>query len=210
MKRHPALLLACLVLASQPLHAAEAAVEKTEVVVYGGTPGGVMAAVEAARHGHRVALINVSNHVGGVISGGLTNTDIGNRATLGGLAQEFIESTVNYYRDKYGVDSPQYRACKNGRKFEPHVAELTFEKMLNAQPGITVWKGHRYRSVTLEGGRITALVVDDLAAKSTRTFTGEVFIDASYEGDLMAGAKVPYRVGREGRGVHHFEPLLQR
>ena len=79
MKLHPALLLACLVLASQPLDAADAAVEKVEVVVYGGTPGGVMAAVEAARHGHRVALINVSNHVGGVISGGLTNTDIGSR-----------------------------------------------------------------------------------------------------------------------------------
>lgn len=62
MKRHPLLLLACLVLTSQSLHAA---VEKVEVVVYGGTPGGVMAAVEAARHGHRVALINVSNHVGG-------------------------------------------------------------------------------------------------------------------------------------------------
>ena len=198
MKLLPSLLLACLVLASQPLDAADAAVEKVEVVVYGGTPGGVMAAVEAARHGHRVALINVSNHVGGVISGGLTNTDIGNRATMGGLAQEFIDTTVNYYRDKYGKESPQYLACKNGRKFEPHVAELTFETMLKAQPGITVWKGHRYRSVSLEGGRITALVVDDLAAKSTRTFTGDVFIDASYEGDLMAGAKVPYRVGREG------------
>lgn len=169
-----------------------------EVVIYGGTPAGVIAAVAAARHGHSVALINVSNHLGGVISGGLTNTDIGNRATVGGLSMEFIERTVNHYRDKDGPESPQYLACKNGRKFEPHIAELTFEQMLKEQPSITVWKSHRYKSVTLDGGRITALVVDDLANKTPRTFTGEVFIDASYEGDLMAGAKVPYRVGREG------------
>ncbi|MBI3877839.1 MAG: FAD-dependent oxidoreductase, partial [Verrucomicrobia bacterium] len=79
---------------------------------------------------------------------------------------------------------------------------------LKEQPGITVWKKHRYRSVlpepdrTASGNRLTGLVVDDLAGKTTRTFTGDVFIDASYEGDVMAGARVPYRVGRESRAEY--------
>lgn len=170
---------------------------RREVIVYGGTPGGVMAAVAAARHGHTVALIDLNNHVGGMISGGLVNTDIGDRKTVGGLAKEFLERAVQHYADKFGPNSPQFAACKNWRKFEPRVAELVFDQMLAEQPRVTVWKRHRYRSVTVEGGRITALVVDDLAGKTTRTFTGDMFIDASYEGDLMAGAKVPYRVGRE-------------
>lgn len=177
-----------------------------EVIVYGGTPAGVMAAVAAARLGHTVALIDLNNHVGGMISGGLVNTDIGDRTTLGGLAKEFLQRAVQHYADKFGPDSPQFAACKNWRKFEPHVAELVFDQMLAEQPRITVWKRHRYRSVTLAGGRITALVVDDLAGKSTRTFSGDVFIDASYEGDVMAGARVPYRVGRES--LEEFgEPL---
>ena len=167
---------------------------RREVIVYGGTPAGVMAAVAAARHGHTVALIEINNHVGGMISGGLVNTDIGDRTTVGGLAKEFLQRAVQHYADKFGPDSPQFAACKNWRKFEPRVAELVFDQMLAEQPRITVWKRHRYRSVTVEGGRITALIVEDVAGKSTRTFTGDVFIDASYEGDLMAGAGVPYRV----------------
>ncbi len=71
--------------------------------------------------------------------------------------------------------------------------------MVAEQPKITVWKKHRYQSVELEGGHIKTLVAEDMANHSTRTFTGDVFIDASYEGDLMAGAHVPYRVGRESR-----------
>lgn len=179
-----------------PAPAAEPVV-KAEVIVYGGTPAGVMAAVAAARHGHTVALIDINNHVGGMISGGLTNTDIGDRTTVGGLSEEFLKRVVQYYIDKYGPKSPQYLACKNGRKFEPHVAELTFEAMIKEQPGITVFKRHRYKSATLDGDRVATLVVDDLAGKTTRTFTGAIFIDASYEGDLMARAGVPYRVGRE-------------
>ena len=93
------------------------ALVQREVIVYGGTPAGVMAAVAAARQGHTVALIDINNHVGGMISGGLVNTDIGDRKTVGGLAQEFLTRAVQYYADKYGPDSAQYAACKNGRKF---------------------------------------------------------------------------------------------
>lgn len=176
---------------------------QAEVIVYGGTPAGIMAAVAAARHGHSVALVDINNHVGGMISGGLCNTDIGDRSTVGGLALEFLKRVVQHYSDTYGPKSPEFAACKNWRKYEPHIAEQTFEQMMKEQPRITVWKQHRYHSVTLDGGRVASLIADDLASKTKRTFTGDVFIDASYEGDLMAGAKVPYRVGREGRDEYN-------
>jgi len=170
-----------------------------DVVVCGGTPSGVMAAVAAARHGHSVALLDLNAHVGGVVSGGLVDTDMGDRATVGGLADDFFKRIVKYYRDMYGADSEQFTRCRNGVKFEPHVAEAVFDQMLAEQATVKVWKRHRLQTVKVEKGRVVALVVDDLASGGARTFTGDVFIDASYEGDLMAGAGVPYRVGREGR-----------
>jgi hypothetical protein len=204
-----ALLLSLSVAFVQPSRAAEPI--EAEVIVYGGTPAGVMAAVAAARHGHRVALVDINRHVGGVVSGGLVSTDMGDRKTVGGLADEFFQGIVKFYRDKYGEDSTQFKACRNGHIFEPHVAEQVFEAMLKAQPGITIYRGLRFRSAQTEGVRVVSLTVEDHAGKETQTFTGAQFIDASYEGDLMAGARVPYRVGREGRaefgeylaGVNH-------
>jgi hypothetical protein len=179
-----------------------------EVIVYGGTPAGIMASVAAARQGHAVALVDLNAHVGGMVSGGLVATDMGDRKTVGGLADDFFRRIVKFYAEKYGADSQELKACRNGATFEPHVAEFIFEQMLKEQPRITVWKRHRYRAVTIDsdrsqpGHRVTSLVVDDLAAGSTRTFTGDLFIDASYEGDMMAGARVPYRIGREGRAEY--------
>ncbi|GEP44514.1 FAD-dependent oxidoreductase [Brevifollis gellanilyticus] len=196
----PILLLASLTRAEEPIH--------REVVVYAGTPAGVMAAIAAARQGHEVALVELNAHVGGMVSGGLVATDMGDRATVGGLADDFFKRIVKYYSDKYGADSKEVKAARNGATFEPHVAELVFEQMIKEQPKITVWKKHRYKGTLLDadrgksGNRVTGLVVDDLSAGTTRTFTGDVFIDASYEGDLMAGAKVPYRVGREARSEY--------
>ena len=171
----------------------------TDVVVYGGTPAGITAAIAAAKRGQRVALIDINKHVGGMVSGGLVDTDMGDRKTVGGLSDDFFKRIVAYYRGKYGAASPQFEDCHDGVKFEPHVAELVYENMLKEQPGIQLWREHRYRSVALEGGRIASISVDDLAGKVTRTFSGGIFIDASYEGDVMAGAMVPYRVGRESR-----------
>ncbi|MBI3880694.1 MAG: FAD-dependent oxidoreductase [Verrucomicrobia bacterium] len=197
--------LLAVIVAATFFPAAAAEHTRAEVIVYGGTPAGVMAAVAAARQGHTVALVDLNNHIGGVVSGGLVASDMGDRKTVGGLADDFFKRIVKFYADKYGAASKEFNACRNGATFEPHVAELIFDQMLKEQPRVTVWKNCRYRSVLPEtdravsGNRITALIVDDVAAKTTRTFTGEVFIDASYEGDLMAGAHVPYRVGREAR-----------
>jgi hypothetical protein len=133
---------------------------------------------------------------------------MGDRNTVGGLANEFFQRIVKFYRDQYGADSWNFKACRNGATFEPHVAELVFDQMIKEQPRITVWRSHRYRSVTLDGDRATpgnrviALVADDVVNKVARTFKAGLFIDASYEGDVMAGARVPYRVGREGRAEY--------
>lgn len=188
--------------AALALHAAEQPI-KAEVIVYGGTPAGVMAAVAVARQGHTVALIDINAHVGGVVSGGLVATDIGDRATVGGLADDFFKRVADYYAKTYGESSAQVKACHNGIVFEPKVAERVFEQMLAGQaPRIARFPRNRYASATLEGGRLATLTTEDVASQTTRTFAGAIFIDASYEGDLMAGAHVPYRVGRESRAEY--------
>src|SRR4051812_15943113 len=92
---------------------------QADVVIYGATPAGITAAVAAARHGHTVALVDRNNHVGGVVSSGLVDTDIGDRRTVGGLAADFFKRVVKFYAEKYGNDSKQLVACKNGMKYEP-------------------------------------------------------------------------------------------
>lgn len=171
----------------------------TDVAVYGGTPSGIMAAVAAARMGESVVLVEPTRHLGGVVTGGLTYTDIGRSETVGGFTREFFGRIRAYYEGKYGADSPQVAACRNGFFFEPHVAEAVFEALVAEQPGITVLREHRIALVVVEGGRITALILDHLPAGARVTLRAEQFIDATYEGDLMAFAGVPYRVGREGQ-----------
>lgn len=175
---------------------------KADVVVYAGTPAGITAAIAAAREGRTVSLVELNSRVGGVISGGLTNTDIGLRWTVGGLADEFLNRVVGYYKEKYGESSEEYKACKNFRKYEPRIAQMVFEQMLAEQKGIKVWKRHRYHSVNMDGGKITSLVAEDPVTKEKVTFEGEIFIDASYTGDVMAGALVPHRIGRESRAEY--------
>ncbi len=178
-------------------------VTKADVVVYGGTPAGVMTAVAAARHGHTVALVDINGHVGGVVSGGLVATDIGDRTTVGGLADDFFKRVAAHYSKTYGAGSEQAKACRNGIVFEPKVAELVFEQMLAEQaPRILRFPRNRFLRATVVSNRVATLTTEDLALSGTRTFAGEVFVDASYEGDLMAGAHVPYRVGRESRAEY--------
>ncbi len=169
-----------------------------DVVVCGGTPAGVMAAVAAARMGNSVALVEMNNHLGGIVSGGLTATDTGNRSTVGGLSREFFGRIGKYYLDKYGADSEQYKRCREGFSFEPSIAEKIFDEMVAEQPLIKVWKKYRFKSVSQNGKKITSITADNLATGGIQEFTGKIFIDATYEGDLMAAAKVPYRYGREG------------
>jgi hypothetical protein len=177
--------LAPVVLAAPP--------RRTDVVVYGGTAAGVIAAVATAGEGKSVVLLEPDRHVGGMVSGGLGATDHGNRAAIGGLSREFFRRVKAHYVLKSGEASPQVRDCSDGFRFEPHVAELVFHQML-AEARVEVVHGARLARVVRDGPRIQAIETLDGS-----TFAAAIFIDASYEGDLMARAGVRYETGREGR-----------
>jgi hypothetical protein len=174
---------------------------RADVVVYGGSAAGVISAVAAAREGKKVVLLSENDHVGGLVSGGLGGTDIGNSATIGGYSREFFDRARKHYVDKYGADSEQARtAGAQGYQFEPHVAENIFKEML-AEAKVSVMYGRRIKSVSKAGSAVESLTVATADGKE-ETYSAPVFIDASYEGDVMAKAGVKYHVGREGREVY--------
>lgn len=154
-----------------------------DVVVYGGTAGGAIAAVAAANEGMSVALLEPRDHIGGMVSGGLGRTDFGNKNVIGGLSREFFQRAGRHY----GEEIAWY--------FEPHVAETIFRDWLS-QAGVTVYFRHQLdpRGVKRDGPRLARIRM-----RNNAVFSAEVFIDASYEGDLMARAGVSYTWGREGR-----------
>ena len=175
-----------------------------DVVVYGGTSAGVMAAVQTARSGHSVIVVEPGAHLGGLSAGGLGATDIGNKAAIGGLAREFYGRIFRHYAADeawiwQGRDEYQSRRRDPAEDtmwtFEPHVAEALFTTFLREE-GIPLWREARLdldHGVEMANGRIEALVLED-----GRRLRGAMFIDATYEGDLLAGAGVSYRIGREG------------
>jgi hypothetical protein len=176
--------------------AARAIERRADVVVYGATAGGVMAAVAAARAGKSVLLLEPGKHLGGMVSGGLGATDAGNRAAVGGYAREFFDRVRAHYTRKYGARSPQVKDCSAGFHFEPHVAAALFRALLE-EAKVEVHFGQRLQRVRKKGPRIVSL-----ATAAGDTCRAAVFVDASYEGDLLAGAGVPYTVGREGRAKY--------
>lgn len=172
-----------------------------DVVVVGGTPAGIAAAVGAARMGSQVLVLEPTNHIGGIVTNGLTNADIANRQAVAGLFYEFTQRVLKHYRTTYGSSSPQVKICSNGYNYEPHLAEAIFLKMI-AEEGerIRLVYRHRIQRAIREGDRVVAVVMEDLDHENRPvTFRGRVFVDATYEGDLAARAGVEYRVGRESR-----------
>jgi hypothetical protein len=172
---------------------------QVDVVVYGGTAGGVIAAVAAAREGKKVLLLEPGKHLGGMVSGGLGATDYGNRAAIGGYSREFFDRVRDYYVQKYGSNSPEVKDCSDGFHFEPHVAELIFKAMLNEAKLEVLLEQRRLLTVGRTGPRIDFIVTNDGHTHVYNKSSAGVFIDASYEGDLMAKAKVSHTIGREGR-----------
>ena len=179
-----------------------------EIVVYGDGSGGVTAAVQGARMGKSVILVsNYHGHLGGLTSSGLGWTDIGNRAILGGLSREFYGRVYRHYQDdsawvqqqmnqypKKGQGAPTFdSSTKLASVFEPKVAEQIFKDMA-MEAGVEIIEGRIDQSngVMLKGTTISHIRLDD-----GRIIGGKMFIDASYEGDLMAAAGVSFRMGRE-------------
>jgi hypothetical protein len=185
------LLLSAVILFTQAKPAV-AESRKADVVVYGGTASGVIAAVAVAREGKTVLLLEPGKHVGGMVSGGLGATDTGNRAAIGGYSREFFNRVRDYYIRKYGAKSEQVRDCSDGFRFEPHVAEYIFQEMLQ-EAKVEVLFNQRFEKITQAGRRILSI-----RTHAGDEFKADVWIDASYEGDLMA-FNVSYTVGREGK-----------
>ncbi|MCB1133459.1 MAG: FAD-dependent oxidoreductase [Verrucomicrobiae bacterium] len=174
------------------------AARRADVIVYGATPGGVCAAVAAAREGASVILLEPTAHIGGMNTGGLSFSDSDQtvRNTLGGLFDEWHGRIEKDYLDR-DIQLPYRVSEKNHAPwtYEPHVASRVTRRMLD-DAGVEVLPGHDLRSVSKESGRITELVTGN------GDFSGKVFIDASYEGDLMAASGVRWTIGREGRNAH--------
>lgn len=160
-----------------------------DVVVYGQTSAGVMAAVQAKRLGKSVILVGPDKHLGGLSAGGLGATDIGNKHAIGGVSREFYQRIGKHY------------GKAEMWTFEPHVAEQVFEdfvaenkievhrnEWLNREPG---------KGVTMSEGRIESITM-----LSGKTYEGKMFIDTTYEGDLMAAAGVSYTIGREANSQY--------
>lgn len=210
-----------------------------DVVVYGGSSAGIAAAIQVKRMGGSVVVIEPSSRIGGLTTGGLGQTDIGNKAAIGGIAREFYQRVRQYYnrpenwrwetRQEY-QDSGQSRTGANEDTmwtFEPSAAlaimqewvreadiQVVLDQRLDRESTSTSTSTHdaerratlrtstsgsssRVRGVTLDGNRIVSI-----STESGRTFRGRTFIDATYEGDLLAGAGISYTVGRESNEVY--------
>ena len=175
--------------------AVDAQTTTADVIVYGSTPGGFCAAIAAAREDASVILLEPTNHVGGMNTGGVSHCDSNQmyRETVMGLFHEWHMRVVADYTDR-GLTAPYNPAVKNQSRwtFEPHVATRVTNAML-AEVGVTVLTGRYLQSVNKTGVRIDSIVT------SNGTYSARCFVDGSYEGDLMAAAGVSWTIGREGK-----------
>lgn len=180
-----------------------AATHAADVLVYGATPGGLAAAISAAKSGSTVTLVEPSNRIGGLVTSGLSHTDFHSFESLSGTFADFAKRVENHYIKTYGPDSQQVKDCFHGTFAEPKVNLLVLEQMLAEHKGISIVRQASLAGVTLKDRRIAS--ASFTTSGQTTTLDGKVFIDATYEGDLMAKAGVEFHVGREGRAEYNEE-----
>ena len=210
------LLIAILITQIMP-RAAFAQSYEADVIVYGGTCAAVTAAVQVVKSGKTVLVVSPDKHLGGLSSGGLGFTDTGNKSVIGGLAREFYHRVYQHYnkpegwhwqkKEEYGNKGQGTVAMDGAERtmwiFEPHVAEQVFEDFVkenNIQIYRDEWLDRGQSGVEKNNGRIASF-----KTLSGKTFKGKMFIDATYEGDLMAAAGVKYHIGREANSVYNEE-----
>ncbi|MDQ3331184.1 MAG: FAD-dependent oxidoreductase [Planctomycetota bacterium] len=212
--RHSAVIVTTLSLAVSPfIQTPAVAQEEVDVVVYGGTSAGVIAAVQAKKMGKTAVIVGPDKHLGGLSSGGLGFTDSGRKETIGGLSRDFYHRLWAHYQEpsawkwqkqsEFGNRGQGTPAIDGTNRtmwvFEPHMAETVFDELV-AEFEIPVFREERLdreKGVKKEGDHIAAITM-----LSGKTLRGKVFIDATYEGDLMAAAGVTYTVGREANAKH--------
>ncbi|SDG13099.1 FAD dependent oxidoreductase [Dyadobacter soli] len=190
---------------------------EADVIVYGGTCAAVTAAVQVIKSGKTVLVVSPDKHLGGLSSGGLGFTDTGNKSVIGGLAREFYHRVYQHYdtpggwqwqkREEFGNKGQGTVAMDGAERtmwiFEPHVAEEVFEDFVkenNIKIYRDEWLDRSKSGVQKANGRIASF-----KTLTGKTFKGKMFIDATYEGDLMAAAGVKYHVGREANSVYNEE-----
>jgi hypothetical protein len=191
----PLLLLNCLFSSF-----AAAAVHEADVCVFGGTSGGVSAAVQVARMGKTVILAEPGRHLGGMTSGGLSAVDIGDPRSVGGIAREYFSRLVGKYRKKLEWDQPFKStggpATGGAYAIEPHQAERVFEEMVK-EAGVKVLRDAKLALATKNDARITSITHEN-----GDVISAKMFIDTTYEGDLMAKAGVSFTLMREGNAKY--------
>ena len=189
---------------------------EADIIIYGGTAAAVTAAVQAKKMGKSVIVVSPDKHLGGLSAGGLGFTDTGDKSVIGGLAREFYHRVYMHYqqseawkwqeKSEYGNKGQGTPAIDGNQRtqwiFEPHVAEQIFEDFIT-ENDIEIYRDEwldREDGVTMNNGRISSI-----ETLSGNVYAGKIFIDATYEGDLMATAGVSYHVGRESNSVYGEE-----
>lgn len=177
-----------------------------DTVIYGGTSAGVIAACKAARLGLSVVLISKDTHLGGMSASGLSLTDAEDWNAVGGMAREFYtRGMIHYFKESESsngfdvTEKEEIAGIKKHRTFEPHVAENIFNELIKEE-NITVLNGRRLR--LHNGVELYNKSIRSIKTESGDVIRGKIFVDASYEGDLMAKAGVSYTVGREDNRVY--------
>lgn len=178
-----------------------------DLVVVGGTPAGIMAAIAAARMGKRSLILERTSHVGGLVANGLGATDIITRGATGGLFLEFVTRVKAHYVNTYGAQSQQVKDCSQGYHFEPSVGEKVLLEMLKEAPLVTVLTHRQFdalpENLAIRNNTIQTITILNRNNGQHEIYSGRIFIDATYEGDLIAAAGVPYALGREGKNEYN-------
>ncbi len=193
---------------------AQTNIRKADVIIYGGTSAAITAAVQVKKMGKSVIVVSPDKHLGGLSSGGLGFTDTGNKKVIGGLSREFYQRLFTHYqntdswkwqkREEYGNKGQGTPALDGANRtmwiFEPHAAEQVFEDFVKENNLIVYrneWLDRSAKGITKTSGSIRSF-----RTLSGQFYEGKMFIDATYEGDLMAAAGVSYHVGREANSVY--------
>ena len=179
-----------------------------DLLVCGGTPSGIAAAVRAAREGLSVLLTQHSPHLGGLLSNGIIQWDALSDHRRCPILDEVLTTIEMHYRETFGEGSPQHRATRYrsdghpNAMVEPGVAERVFDELVAGEPNITTWRGWTPVSATREGRLIVGVTLRETRGEQTRDVKATVYIDATYEADLAAAAGAGYQVGRESHDEH--------
>jgi hypothetical protein len=203
----------CLTLASATI-SLRAEVIETDICVFGGSSAGIVAAIQAKKLNKSVVLVEPGKYLGGLTTGGLGATDIGNKAAIGGLSREFYHRIAKHYAKdtSWNIDRREEYFSKRGSgqsaasnldaadatmwTFEPKVARAVYDEWLK-EHNVRVLREQRLKSVKMDGARIVEITVEN-----GNVFRAKMFIDCTYEGDLMAKAGVSYHVGRESNATY--------